>query len=68
MKNEDIEKYRKDKIIKLCLEMLDKINKIKQEEDDNNEGSLTEKEYQGLISDIESIIGSRIIYLDFWED
>ena len=56
------EKFKKDKIIKLCIEMIDKINNIKLED------KLNEKEYQGLISDIDSIIESRIIYLNFWED
>ena len=62
------EKYKDDKIINLCNEMINIINKIKQEENETNEGSLTEKEYQGLISNIESIIEERLIYLNFWED
>ena len=62
------EKYKDDKIINLCNEMINIINNIKQEENETNEGSLTEKEYQGLISNIESIIEERLIYLNFWED
>lgn len=56
-------KYENDKIIKLCLEMLDKINKIKQDE-----YNITDYEYQGLMNNIQSIIESRIEYLFFWED
>ena len=54
---------KNDKIIKYCLDCIEKINKIKQDDD-----YLNEKEYQGLISNIENIIESRIIYLNFWED
>ena len=57
------EKYKNDKIINLCLEMLDKINKIKQDE-----YNITDNEYQGLMNNIQSIIESRIEYLFFWED
>ena len=63
MKKEIIEKYKNDKIIKLCIEILDKINKMKKEEDNINE-----IEYQGLINNIECLIGSRITYLNFWEE
>lgn len=66
MKKEIIEKYKNDEIIKICIEMIDKISKIKKEEDETNEGSLTEKEYQGLIINILSLIESRITFIDFW--
>lgn len=57
----DIEKYKNDEIIKLCIEMLDKINKIMQDKDNIND-----KEYQGLINNILSMIESRITFIDFW--
>ena len=57
------EKYKNDKIIKYCLDCIEKINKIKKDYDNINE-----KEYQGLISNIENMIESRLIYLYFWED
>ncbi len=62
MKEEIIKKYKNDKIVNLCIEMIEKIIKIKQ---DNN---INEKEYQGLIANIQSIIESRITYLKFWEE
>lgn len=54
---------KEDKIIEICIEMIDKINKIKRKE--NN---ITDKEYQGLINNIYSIIESRLTYLNFWEE
>ena len=54
---------KEDKIIEICIEMIDKINKIKQEENNINK-----KEYQELINNLENIIESRITYLNFWEE
>ena len=60
-----IEKYKNDNIIKLCIEMIDRINKMLKYEDYDH---INAESYLGLISNIKSIIESRITYLNFWED
>lgn len=62
------EKNKNDKIIKICMELIEKIKELKEEEEETNEGAITEKEYVGLISNINNIIKERIIYLNFWEE
>ena len=62
------EKYENDEIIKKCNEIMKIINIIKNEEDDTNEGSMTNIRYEKIFELIVDIVENRIKYLNFWEE
>lgn len=60
-------KYENDIIIKKCNEIMKIINIIKKEEDDINEGSMTNIRYDKIFELIVDIVEDRIKYLNYWE-
>lgn len=57
------EKYNNDKIIKKCKEIMEIIKVIKKEEDNDNEGSMTDYRYYKIGGIILNIVEERIKYL-----
>lgn len=57
------EEYDNDKIIKKCKEIMEIIHIVKKEEDNDNEGSMTDYRYYKIFEIILDIVEERIEYL-----